>query len=96
MEAAAAQHLQPARAQTASKYASYWFLYQNIYTGTTPRKCNYIGIKVLYTSIDYEINKLIYTAVTAFTLGYLYRLMIPVYLEQYKLCLQRRPRPDGN
>lgn len=31
-----------------------------------------MGLKVLYTSIDYEINKLIYTAVTAFTLGYLY------------------------
>ena len=32
-----------------------------------------MGIKVLYTSIDDEINKLIYTAVTAFTSGYLYR-----------------------
>lgn len=72
MEAAAAQHVQPARPQTASKYASYWFLYQNIYAGTTPSEYNYMGIKVLYTSIDYEINKLIYTAVTAFTLGYLY------------------------
>lgn len=32
-----------------------------------------MGIKVLYTSIDYEINTLIYTAATAFTSGYLYR-----------------------
>lgn len=72
METAATQPFQPARPQTASKYASYWFLYQNIYTGTTPGERNYMGIKVLYTSIDYEINKLIYTAVTACTLGYLY------------------------
>lgn len=61
------------RQPPASKHASYWFLYQNIYTGTTPSECNYMGIKVLYTSIDYEINKLIYTAVTAFISGYLYR-----------------------
>lgn len=73
MEAAAAEHFQPARPQKASKYASYWFLYQNIYTGTTPSECNYLGIKVLYTSTDYELNKPIYTAVTAFTSGYLYR-----------------------
>lgn len=73
MEAAAAQHFQPARPQTASKYASYWFSYQNIYTGTTPSECNYMGIKVLYNSIDYEINKLIYTTVAAFTSVYLYR-----------------------
>lgn len=32
-----------------------------------------MGIKVLYNSIDYEINKLIYTTVAAFTSVYLYR-----------------------
>lgn len=63
----------PPSQPAASSYASYWFLYPNIYTGTTPSECNYVGIKVLYTSIDYEINKLIYTAVTAFTSGYLHR-----------------------
>lgn len=31
-----------------------------------------MGIKVLYTSIEYEINKVIYSAVTAFISGYLY------------------------